>query len=248
MTGRGGRRLAGPALALALTGSLTGCVDFLEPEPAPTRLNASLGLRDASPAEAVLSAFLSPGATEAPREPLRVWDRSFDPEPPQNGDLLRYQGSWVPDTAVLLGSDVVFEGPALPGGSAGPVVRVPLVWREGPNSVALDTDSDLQLPLRGAPAPLGAGDVASWTLRVRALDSDGDTISTVFSLSASGVPPDTVVVQRDILGSARHESLLATLRTSFLANRDGPDVPYRVVAIVQVELNWLVIPATRSPT
>lgn len=239
MTGSRYRRLGPPAFALALVGSLAGCLDLVEPEPAPARLSAFLALQDASPAEADLSAVFLPGPTEvAVREPLRVWDRSFDPETEPNGDLLRYRATWVPNAGTLLRPDVEFEGPTLPGGSVRPLVRVPLIWRDGPDSLALEADSDLRLPLRGVPVQLDGEDSGSWSVRVRALDSDGDPTNTILTLSASGLPPGTVVVQGAALGGEEEVELLATLRTSIHVNRSGPELPYPVAVTVQVQLNW----------
>lgn len=230
--------LAITVAALAGAAGTTGCVDFAGPAQVPTRLYALLSVADSTPTTARLTGGFS--AAEAPAEPdsLEAWGRLFAPR--RSGGGLSYEGEWTPDASDLGQASVSLRGPAASAGAPRPGVSVPFLWRAGPDSVLVGSGEDLQLPLRGVPASSSQIEGlrrAQWQLAVRPAGATDP--GAAVTLSASGLPPDTVTLQ----GAALPRSpgpLVASLSVDIDVRRDDSALAYPVFAYLRLRMRWVV--------
>lgn len=232
-----------PGTVLLATGT-AACVDFVDPEPRPTQLLASLLLEDGKEAPtarllgSVTAATPSEGPPAALLEPVRVWDRSVSPEPGTTPGVLRYRDEWTPSEEDLASGRVTFSWPPLDGGTRPPPLIIPLTRRAGPDSLALGPGEDLELPLLvGRDPPVGsapASESISWFLQVQ---EDADVGRSLVSASGRGAPPDTLGVSASLLGDGS-TPLRVEVQVSRSAEAAATDYPVRFTVVTR--LRWTV--------
>lgn len=239
--GRGSGLLA----AVVCAAGAAACLDFVEPEPRPTRLLASLILEDGKevPTARLQGSVTAGAAADGPPaallEPVRVWDRSVSPEPGTTPGILRYQDEWIPSEENLASGRVTFSWPPIGGEpTPAPPLTVPLTWRAGPDSLALGPGEDLELPLLVGPdPPVGsapASESISWFLQV---EEDGDVGRSLVSASGRGAPPDTLRVSASLLGDGS-TPLGVEVQVSRSAEAAATDYPVRLTVVTR--LHWTV--------
>lgn len=197
------RRRAPVVVACAgLLAAAVACLDFVEPEPGPGVLQASLTVLDDEPALVQFSADFRPAAdVEGDPEPpadasLRVWDRSLEPTGEGTPFVLAYSSAWTVGPSDLAADRIELHGPRPSGLQARRSVGLPLIWRAGPDSVQAAAGEPVSLPLRGVPAPsVGDPTEIDWQLIVRDTSQEG----RFYREEGSGPPPDTVVVPAGVV-------------------------------------------------
>lgn len=193
------------ALGLALALLASGCLNFQEPEELGARdgeLTVQLFVTDTLPVTADVSArFLRPRGEdgrygELADPSVRVFDRTVQPDTGEHVGELFYAAPLTLTQAELDRSTIRVEGPVVEAGRPRLGVTLPFLRRSGPDSLVLADDEDLALPL-----DLGSGEAyaglsdLSWLLVVESDQSERSLIS----VRASGQPPDTLRISRDLL-------------------------------------------------
>lgn len=242
----GARRSPKLLVPLLLATGAAACLDFVDPEPRPTRLLASLLLEDGKEAPtarlqgSITAATASEGPPAALLEPVRVWDRSVSPERGSTPGILRYRDEWIPSEENMVTGRVTFSWPPIGGEpKPPPPLSIPLTWRAGPDSLALGRGEDLELPLVVGPdPPLGsapASESISWFLQVE--EEDGDVGRSLVSVSGRGAPPDTLRVSASLLGDGS-TPLGVEVQVSRSAEAASTDYPVRFTLVTR--LHWTV--------
>lgn len=206
MSRSGATRAAVAAAAGAVVaGGAAGCLNFMEPEPGPGRLGASLRLTEEAAVEATLDAFFAPGAdvggdVRPVAEPaLRILGRTVAPSGEREPTVLRYREVFGVAPGDLERTSVELSGPRLREDRPRGVLTAPLVWRAGPDSVAWAEGEDLELPLRGVPDPVDADRLGlRWNLEV--VDPGGPEM--LYVAQGVGSLPDTLRVQPDAVAAS----------------------------------------------
>lgn len=212
MSRPGPTRAAVAAAALAVVvGGAGGCLNFMEPEPGPGSLGASLRLTEEVADEARFDAFFTPGIdaegdVRPVAEPaLRILERTVPPSGEREPTGLRYRDAFRVGPGDLERATVELSGPRLREDLPRGVVTAPLVWRAGPDSVAWAEGEDLELPLRGVPDPVDADRLGlRWNLEV--VDPDGS--ERLYVAHGVGSLPDTLRVQPDAVAANAGEGPL----------------------------------------
>lgn len=238
---------ASAAVAAVLGLGLSGCLDFVEPEPGPGRLEALLDVRETEPSRAHFRARFSPGGTadgtvrsvENPR--IRILDTAV--EPSEESGVLRWIYRRNLDFDLSAGEvdrqEVELVGPRLAGGRSPAVLTLPLVRRAGPDSVRLSAGEPLELPVGGGPdgsrRPL---ERIEWALSIRPIEGSG----VLFSARGAGSLPDTLRVQADALEGASGP-LEASLNVQLEATEPaaGSASGYEATLQVTTRLAWEII-------
>ncbi len=236
------RRLGGTTAFLVFI--LTGCLEFtsLEPERStPSRLQLLVLLQDGSPPITRASGQFrfgsdAAGARTLAREEIGVGGILLPPIERSRAGL-RYDSTWE---AGLDGTEIVLEGVRLAGVPGAPEVRLPIVWRAGPDSLVLSPDEDLVLPLRVSTA-LPREEVVRlhWGLFVRRLGEDGDPEVTLLTLNREGIPPERLRIPAEWLSEAGRP-LRVELVQDAAGERDASEAGYLFRASLRGQLTWHV--------
>lgn len=225
-------------VCLASAAACLACFQFYEPGAWPVRLDVAISVRE-EPRAGAVEAVLSPGLPpEEVPGPLRVGERSFAAAAGAGVEAPRYVGSWVPRREELSNGILRVEGPATAASGRRPVVRVPFLWRDGPETLPLGPAEDLRLPLHGVPESVPGLVSAGWSLRVESL---GEASTVLLRLSGSGLPADTVVVPAALLAQVARRPLRIRLRASYEVDGTATDAPYPVTTRLLVEPRWSVV-------
>lgn len=241
----GARPAAASVATLAAAALLSGCLDIAAPEARPAGLSVNVEVEDGDPTAIRVQGSFAPGTTgdgterEVADPRLRVLGRALSPSETHPGGGLSWEDSWEPDPSLLDRPEGTVLGPRLAGDGSAPTVSAPLVSRAGPASVRVPPGADLALPLQDLPGPTAGPDrFYTWRVEVR----DPDPPGTLFRAGGTGIPPDTLVVQREHLeGSLGDGPLEAdlTFRTSD-PGRQG-DGRYDVSMTWSTVVTWQVL-------
>lgn len=254
MSRPGPTRAAVAAAAWAVVaGGAGGCLNFMEPEPGPGSLGASLRLTEDAAVEGTFRAFFAPGTdaggdVRPVAEPaLRILERSVPPSGEREPTVLRYRDGFGVDPDDLDRPTVELTGPRLREDRPRGVVTAPLVWRAGPDSVAWAEGEDLELPLRGVPDPVDAERLGlRWNLEV----TDPDGQETAYVAHGVGSVPDTLRIQPDAVAAGagdgplearldvRLEARMSTAQLALLA--PGGDPGYAMSFVLRTRFAWRV--------
>lgn len=200
--------------SLVLLAGTAGCLDFSDPtspdeiERFEGGLVTTLVITDDDVPRAELDASFNPGidSTGIPRSPadptFRVLQRVIEPSDErvveisgQDNRLLDYETSWAVETSEIQRSTVELVGPLVEDGGPRPSLALPLIWRSGPDSIQLDEGERLELPLRGNSVGTDADSLGlSWRLELNSTDE-----GRLYTARGSGLPPDTLAVQAELL-------------------------------------------------
>lgn len=233
-------------VALALSG---GCLPFIAPEEGPSRLRVSLTVRDGEPPQARIQGVLDVSADDLGRvrglevDELRVWGLSLDPELRRREHLDRYvyEASWRAAPDDLARREVILEGPQVQGGGPGAELRVPLIWRAGPETVVLPSDGDLRLPLRGVSDSSDFSHVeVRWSLRARG--AGAGATRTRFSRESEGLPPDTLRLPPEWMEELKDGPVEIGLTVAMVRVESAPGSGYAAELFLALELAWRAVP------
>lgn len=244
--------VAAAAWAVVLGGT-AGCLNFMEPEPGPGRLGASLRLTEEAAPEGTFRAFFAPGVdaegdVRPVAEPtLRILGRSVAPSGEREPTVLRYRDAFGVGPDDLERARVELSGPRLREDRPRGVLTAPLVWRAGPDSVAWAEGEDLELPLRGVPDPVDAERLGlRWNLEV--VDPDGS--ERLYVAQGVGSLPDTLRVQPDAVATSAGDGPLEArldvhldvqMSTAQLAlEAAAPDPGYEMSFVLVARFAWRV--------
>lgn len=224
----------------------------MAPEEGPSRLRVSLTLRDGDSPQARIQGVLDVAADDLGRvrsldeDDLRIWGVSLKPEVRQRDHLDRYlyEATWRATPEDLARLEVSLEGPRVQGRGPGVELRVPLIWRAGPQGVTLGAGEDLRLPVRGgASSPVASHlpglDVRWW---LRAGEAEAGSPAAHVSLEGEGLPPDTLRLAAARLAELGGRPLHVTLSVSVARQKHLGDAGYATELFLATELVWHVVP------
>lgn len=236
--------ISGVMLALLFA----GCLNFQEPEELGARdgeLAVQLFVTDTLPVTARVSArFLRPRGEdgrygELADPTIRVFERTVQPDTGEDVGELYYAAPLTLTQAELDRSTIRVEGPVVEAGRPRLGVTLPYLRRSGPDSLVLsDGDEDVALPLElgSKEAYSGLSDL-SWLLVIESDESERSRIS----IRASGQPPDTLRISRDLLAPVSSGAVLeARFGGRLHVRRTGADLPYQGQFDATVVVHWTV--------
>jgi hypothetical protein len=235
------RRRAVLALVAALAaGSVSACLDFVEPEiphaGAPATLNVSLLVFNER--TAALTARLEAGfdGVGLPRrvldETLRLSGQSLQPVQRLEDGALLYETTRAVTPAEVLGPITVVP-PSVTGTTPPPAPTWLGMRRVGPDTLDLVAGTDLVLELEVAAG--GTAVIRQWFLELVGIEG------SAVRLSADGPPPERLVVPAIWVpapaGDGAVNARLTYIQTETTA---GPFGDYVVSASLQIRLSWVV--------
>jgi hypothetical protein len=241
-----------PGAVLALVaamaaGSLSACLDFVEPEiphaGAPATLNVSLLVFNEL--TAALTARLEAGfdGVGLPRrvvdETLRLSGQPLQPAQRLEDGALLYEATQAVTPADVLGPITVV--PPSVTGTTSPTAPTWLGMRRvGPDTLQLAAGTDLMLDLEVAAG--GTADIRQWFLQL--VGSEGSAIR----LSADGPPPERLVVPAVWVPAPAGDGVIHAHLTYIQSETTaGPFGDYVVSASLQIRLSWVVRVSGESP-
>jgi len=220
---------------------LPSCIDFIEPDlpdrGAPAVIQATLRLLDDSILQ--VDARLAPGFDEVglgrriTRETLRVAGRDVPPDSVLRNGTHVYRTDL--DVAPLALGAIVFEAPVVRDVASPPAARWFPVRRAGADSLELAIGEDLVLttaPADGSPEPPPT--IQQWTLSLVAGGAR-------FTIAASGVPPDTIVIPARWLPGSPNGAILARLVYQQTADLRAPPGDYIGLITFDTRIGWTIL-------
>jgi hypothetical protein len=234
-------------VAAVAAGSLSACLDFVEPEiphaGAPATLNVSLLVFNEL--TAALTARLEAGfdGVGLPRrvvdETLRLSGQPLQPAQRLEDGALLYEATQAVTPADVLGPITVVP-PSVTGTTPPPAPTWLGMRRVGPDTLRLAAGTDLVLELEVAAG--GTAAIRQWFLEL--VGSEG----SVIRLSADGPPPERLVVPAIwVPAPAGDGAIHARLTYIQSETTAGPFGDYVVSASLQIRLSWVVRIAGASP-
>jgi hypothetical protein len=241
------RRGAILALAAIAAGSLSACLDFVEPEiphaGAPATLTVSLLVFNER--TAALTARLEAGfdGVGLPRrvldETLRLSGQPLQPTQRLEDGTLLYEATRAVTPADVVGPITVVP-PSVTGATPPPAPTWLGMRRVGPDTLDLAAGADLVLELEVAAG--GTAVIQQWFLEL--VGSEGSAIR----LSADGPPPERLVVPAIwVPAPAGDGAIHAHLNYIQSEATAGPFGDYVVSASLQIRLSWVVRIPGESP-
>lgn len=232
-------------LALSLTlVLLTGCdLEFVGPE-SPARLTITVALTDAASPLITVDAVLAPGITAGgtvrsiPNDTLLVLGTVLVPEEIGDNEVRTYRQLLAIDPRSLADPTVSVTPPAIDETSGSPgQLSLGFVWRDGPESVASDLQSDAILALANlASLPAASGRV--WSLEVRR--PAGSESRVISRFSAFGIPPETLTVPASVFAANPAPRLDAQLEAEYAMEAETAAEDYLAELVIEAELRWIL--------
>jgi hypothetical protein len=233
------------ALALSLGFVLLAAcqLEFIGPE-SPARLAVTVEFTDATATLITIDATLAPGITangnvrSIPDDTLRILGSALVPVEIGDNQVRMYHQILAIDPRNLADPTVAVTPPAVDGttGAPGPL-SLALVWRQGPETVPSDLNTDATLAIANV-ASLAPASGRGWRLEVsRPLGAESRVISR---LSAFGIPPDTVAVPASVFMANPAPQLDAQLEAQYAVETETAAEDYLAELVIEADLRWIL--------
>jgi hypothetical protein len=238
--------------ALVLVSALlTACqLEFVGPE-SPARLEVTVEFADATATVITIEATLAPGLTAdgtvraIADDTLRVLGSALVPVEIGENEVRTYRRILALDPRGLADPTVSVTPPAVDGTSDSPgTLSLAFVWRQGPETVPSDLNTDAMLELANV-ASLTPASGRVWSLEVSR--SSGGESRVIARFAAFGAPPSTLEVPSGVFMANPAPLLDARLEAEYAMETETAAEDYFAELVIEADLRWILDFTTPAP-